>query len=502
MTRVGRTALASTLFVLAACSRGENALAQENRAQQQVQSQLGQKPAIIDTALAARLSATFRGAAERALPAVVYIRVQSRTTVAQSQPQLPGIPPGLIPPGFFGPPDETPQTQVAAGSGFIYDASGLILTNNHVVADATQVTVTMLDGQVYDAKVVGRDPNTDVAVIQITPRSGVRLPVVQLGNSDAAQVGDWVIALGNPLGLNFTVTAGIVSAKGRNIGIIAERQGQSALEAYIQTDAAINPGNSGGPLVDLMGRVIAINSAIESPTGTFVGAGFAIPINLAVRVASDLVRYGAVHRPRLGIVVTDVTAADADAYGLPSVSGGLVKGVQPGTPAAAAGLQPGDVIVSVNGRAVTTGTDLTTRLAEMQPGQTVNLTVFRNRRQQQVSVRLGEFETTRAPTTAAAGRPSASTLLGFTVAPLTPDIAQQLKINRSSGVVITSVSPLSPAAGQVGRGQVIVSINGQAVNTVADVERIAGSLRAGQLVSMRLLDPQIGQTVANFRLHG
>ncbi len=502
MLRVTKTVLASTLFVLAACGRGENALAQENRAQQQVQSQLGQKPAIIDTSLAARLSATFRGAAERALPAVVYIRVQSRTVAQAQRPSLPGIPPGLLPPDFFGAPDETPQTQVAAGSGFIYDARGYILTNNHVVADAQQVTVRMLDGQEYDAKVVGRDPNTDVAVIQITPRGGEQLPVVGIGNSDAAQVGDWVVALGNPLGLNFTVTAGIISAKGRNIGIIAERQGPSALESYIQTDAAINPGNSGGPLVDLMGRVIAINSAIESPTGTFVGAGFAIPINLAMRVANDLVRYGAVHRPRLGISVGDVTAADAQVYGLNAVAGALVRSVQPGTPAASAGLQPGDVITAVNGRAVTSGNDLTTRLAEMQPGQVVTLTVVRNRRQQEIQVRLGEFETARASTTTPGGRESAAQLLGFTVAPLTPDIAQQLKLNRTTGVVITSVSQLSPAAGLVARGQVILSINGQNVNTVADVERIAGGLRAGQVVSMRVLDPQLGVTVANFRLRG
>ena len=500
--RVGRTVVASALFVLAACSRGENALAQENRAQQQVQSQLGQKPAVIDTSLASRLSATFRGAAERALPAVVYIRVQSRTVASARRPNIPGIPPGLIPPDFFGAPDDAPQTQVAAGSGFIYDPRGYILTNNHVVADATQVTVTLVDGQVYDAKVIGRDPNTDVAVIQITPHNSERMPTVQLGNSDGAQVGDWVIALGNPLGLNFTVTAGIISAKGRNIGIIAERQGPSALESYIQTDAAINPGNSGGPLVDLAGRVIAINSAIESPTGTFVGAGFAIPINLAVRVASDLVRYGAVHRPRLGVSVGDVNEADASAYGLPSVSGALVRSVQPSTPAAAAGLQPGDVIVSVNGQRVASGTDLTTRLAEMQPGQTVDLTIYRNRRQQQVQVRLGEFEAERAATTAAAGRPNAAELLGFTVAPLTADIAQQLHFNRASGVVITSVSPLSPAAGLVARGQLIVSINGQNVNTVADVERVAGTLRSGEVVSLRLLDPQLGMTVANFRLRG
>ncbi len=330
MTTLGKALLVASLVVGAACGRGQYAEAQNP--QSRVQQQLGSVPAVIDTSLAAKLSATFRAAAARAMPAVVYIRVSSRP-VAQAHPRIPGIPPE-----FFGAPDSN-EPEVATGSGFIYDASGLIMTNNHVVADADEVLVRLVDGREYTARVVGRDPNTDVAVIRITPRPGeAALPTVQIGNSEAAQVGDWVVALGNPLGLNFTVTAGIVSAKGRNIGILSGQGGapnNQALEAYIQTDAAINPGNSGGPLCDLVGRVIAINSAIESPTGTFVGAGFAIPINLAVRVAQDLVRYGAVHRPRLGISVTDVTAADAQAAGTPSIAGAFVKSVQPETPAAA-----------------------------------------------------------------------------------------------------------------------------------------------------------------------
>ncbi len=497
MTRFNRGLVVVSLVVGAACGRGQYAEAQNPQAQ--VQRQLGTVPSVIDTSLAARLSGTFRAAAARALPAVVYIRVSSRP-VAQAHPNVPGFPPG-----FFGAPDDN-QPEVASGSGFIYDASGLIMTNNHVVADAEEVLVRLVDGREYTARVVGRDPNTDVAVIRITPRAGeAPLPTVQIGNSDAAQVGDWVVALGNPLGLNFTVTAGIVSAKGRNIGILQDQNGtpnNQALEAYIQTDAAINPGNSGGPLCDLLGQVIAINSAIESPTGTFVGAGFAIPINLAVRVAQDLVRYGAVHRPRLGISVRDVTAADAEYAGTPTIAGAFIASVQPETPAAAAGLQPGDVVVAIDGAAITTGAQLTTTLAEHQPGDAVTLTIYRRHQRQDVRVRLGQFETQRAATTAAPARPSSEERLGLSVAPLTPDIARQLRIKGTSGVVVTAVPPLSPAAGTVFPREIILSINGQAVNTVADVERIAGSLRSGQLVTMRLLDadPQIGETVANFKV--
>ena len=496
MTAITRSLLVGTLVVGTACGRSENAQAQNNRAQQQVQQQLGSVPAVIDTSLAAKLSSTFRAAAARALPAVVYIRVATRA-VAQAHPNIPGFPPG-----FFGAP-ENRGPELATGSGFIYDASGLILTNNHVVADADQVKVRLVDGREYTARVVGWDPNTDVAVIRITPHPGeAPLPTVQIGNSDQAQVGDWVVALGNPLGLDFTVTAGIVSAKGRNIGILRDRQGNQALEAYLQTDAAINPGNSGGPLCDLLGRVIAINSAIESPTGTFVGAGFAIPINLAMRVAQDLVRYGAVHRPRLGISVKDVTAADAEAYALPSIAGALIASVQAETPASAAGLQPGDVVVAIDGQPIATGTALTTNLAEHQPGDVVRLTIYRNHRKQDVRVKLGQFQPERASAAQPASRPSSEERLGVSVAPLTPDIARQLKLTRSSGVVITNVSPISPAAGVVGRGELILSINGQTVNSVADVERIAGSLRSGQIVSMRLLDPdpQIGETVANYKV--
>ncbi|MBX6362981.1 MAG: Do family serine endopeptidase [Gemmatimonadetes bacterium] len=492
-----RAVLAATIAAIAACGRSEvaTAQAQNTRAKTQVERQLGNVPAVIDTGLAANLSSTFRAAAAKALPAVVQIRVQTQPRVAQGGRGFPGLPPGFF--GFPSPDESAPRQ--GTGSGFIFDPQGYILTNNHVVEDATDVVVHMVDGREFTAQVVGRDPNTDVAVIKIEPRGGP-LPVATFGNSDQLQVGDWVLALGNPLGLDFTVTAGIVSAKGRSIGILAENgQNQAALESFIQTDAAINPGNSGGPMVDLLGRVVGINSAIESPTGYFAGAGFAIPINLARRVASDLMKYGVVHRPRIGVTITPVTAADAEVYGLPSVSGALITSVAPDMPAARAGLQVGDVVTAVDDQPIETSVQLQTALAQRKPGDVVTLTIYRNRSPRKVQVKLGEFETAARPTTGQPAKPAAEQRLGFQVAPLTPQIAQQLGLEVTSGVVITNVPPLSPAYQRVGRGQVIKEINGQPIRNMADVERAIAKIKPGDIVSLRLIDPQLGETVANYR---
>src|SRR5690606_25721911 len=253
-------------------------------------------PIKLDTLTASSLSGAFRSAAATALPAVVQVEVQSRVSAASSR-RLPFMIPGM-------PQDEMP-VQRGTGSGFIIDEQGHVMTNNHVVEGADRIVVRLTDGREYDASIVGTDPNTDVAVIRLEGAEGESFPVSQFGNSDALKVGDWVLALGNPLGLDFTVTAGIVSAKNRSINIL-QNEMNTQLEAFIQTDAAINRGNSGGPMVDLLGRVVGINTAIESGTGFFAGAGFAIPINLARKVGGDLIEYGVVHRPRLGIQITAV----------------------------------------------------------------------------------------------------------------------------------------------------------------------------------------------------
>ncbi len=448
----------------------------------------------IDTAAAAALSSTFRAAAHRALPAVVFIEVQKPAGSDQEQGQVPD--PFRF---FFGNPQspggQAPPEQ-GAGSGFIYDAQGHVITNNHVVSDATWVQVRLVDGREYQAKVVGSDPMSDVAVIQITPKKGESLPVAHLGESDDLQVGDWVLALGSPFELEATVTAGIVSAKRRQLG-----GGPSALQSYIQTDAAINPGNSGGPLVNLDGEVVGINSAIlGSPA--FVGYGFAIPIDIAKKVASDILKYGHVRRPQLGIQVAPVTAPDAEVYHLKEVKGALVKGVQADSPAAKAGLELGDVIVDVDDQPIEDATELTTTLAQHQPGDTVKLSYVRNGGTKTVDVKLGEFQATEEDTGNGGSGHDVAETLGFQVQPLTPAVAQQLGYSQTSGVVISQVSPYSAAAGAGLRaGMLVLRVDGKEVKTPADVEAAAKDVSSGDVVSLRLVVPNIGETIVNYRVH-
>jgi serine protease Do len=332
--------------------------------------------------------------------------------------------------------------------------------------------------------VVGTDPNTDVAVVRVSA-NGAQLPASVLADSDELAVGDWVLALGNPLGLEFTVTAGVVSAMGRQTGVL-RLSSAFALEAFIQTDAAINRGNSGGPLVDLQGRVVGINNSIESTTGFFAGAGFAIPINLAAKVARDLIRDGVVHRPRIGVALQDVNSADAELYKLSEISGAEIIQVSPDMPGAEAGLEMGDVVVSVDGKAVRTVAELQARIARLQPGERTTLGIVRYGTPLERVVRLGEFEP--APVVAAA-RPArrGKELLGFTYGEVSQQRAGPFP---DGGVEISSVDPFGPlpennlfVRGPTTRPR-IVSINGQQVRTVEDMDRIATQLRPGQLVSL------------------
>jgi serine protease Do len=495
---LARRFLAVTIVAALGCSGSETAEAQATpQAKAQIREQLGNVPAVLDTTTAARLSGAFRGAADRALPAVVAIQATTRARLARGTPRNFPFP---LPSPFgdgMDPQENAPQQQ--SGTGFVIDNEGHILTNNHVVSGAERVVVRLVDGRTYEnARVIGGDRDTDVAVVKIEPRSGETLPVSQIADSDDAKVGDWVLALGNPLGLDFTVTAGIISAKGRSIGIL---EAPTRLESFIQTDAAINPGNSGGPLVDLLGRVVGINSAIQSETGYFAGAGFAIPINLAMRMANDLIKFGVVHRPKLGVSVRAVTSADAEVYGLPSIAGAHVVRVEARSVAANAGLRVGDVIVAVNGRPVDHRGDISTLLATFRPGDRVRLVYYRNRVRQEVAVELGEFNVADAGRTAGspASRP-APTVLGLTVAPLSPQMASRYQ--RQDGLVITEAPRTGPAyeAG-VRQGLLLLSINGQPVRNTADVERIAGSIKAGEIVSLRVFDPSpdTGETVFNYR---
>jgi len=456
-------------------------------------------PALLSDSTPAQLSQAFRRAAERALPGVVHVQVEA---VRTARVDVPAPFRGTPWEDFFreGHPSPTPRT--GSGSGFIFRPDGYILTNNHVVEGAERVTVVLQDRREFDAQVVGRDPNTDVAVLKIEAKD---LPVVRMGDSDPVAVGDWVVALGYPLQLGSTATAGIVSAKGRQLGIIdRSSQASAPLEHFIQTDAAINPGNSGGPLVDLEGRAIGINSAIASPTGYYSGYGFAVPINLAKRVADDLIRYGEVRRPKLGVGISDVDPADAEVYRLDRPAGAEVVRVEAGSPAEKAGLRLGDVIVGVDGKGVASSGDLMELLARSEPGRPVTLDVIRYGERLRVRVELGAFEpAVKAARTAAAEREVGIARLGFEAAEITPEIARRLELKDRSGVAVLRVTDRSPAArAGVAPGMVIERVNGRDVESLRDLENAARGIAPGQAVSLVVRLPDGNRTIINYRVRG
>jgi serine protease Do len=485
--------LLAAMLAFSGCDRGNgsagaaSAQEQDPDVRNRVEQQLGDVPGAIDTALAARLSAAFRAAAAQALPAVVRI-----TTIAVVDGSSLSFPQGA---------EIGPQRTQGSGSGFVFDPRGYILTNNHVVQNALTVHVALLDGREFTADVVGTDPSTDVAVIRVDARDAA-LPAITLGDSEQLRVGDWVIALGNPLGLTFTATAGIVSAKGRTIGILDPRN--APLESFIQTDAAINPGNSGGPLVDLTGRVVGINTAIESQTGFFTGAGFAIPITLARKVANDLIEHGVVHRPRLGISIQDVTAADAQVYGLSAIKGVEVTSVTPGEAAHRAGLQLGDVITTIDNAAVNTLTELQSRVALFQPGDRIQVGFVRQGKFMQAAVQLGEFAAAENPNAQRERPQPNANPLGFTVTALPMSVARRLRLQGADIPVVTEVDDLSPArSAGLERGSVIRRFNNREIRSIRDLERAAATVRPGDVVSVIYLnarDDAPVPTIANYRI--
>ncbi len=451
----------------------------------------------------ADLSDAFISISESVTPAVVTVRTETAGGRRGRNSQVPEefrdmFPFFQVPPGQQQGP---PPTQEGTGSGFLISADGLIMTNNHVVEDATQINVEFQDRRRLPARVIGRDPTTDVAIIKV---EGNGFPAVRLGRSEQTRVGEWVLAIGNPLDIGTTLTAGIVSAKGRPLGIIGQ---DYAVEDFIQTDAAINRGNSGGPLVNLRGEVIGMNTAIFSPTGMSAGYGFAVPIDLARRVSDDLVRYGRIRRPRVGVTVGRIDAEDVEVYRLPGLTGAKVTGfATDDSPAQRAGLRVGDVIMAVNGQAVESSDRLSRVLANFQPGETVTLDVIRYGARQQFRVRLGEVPSAPAPTRTAAATPqptppAAVGRLGVQYAPITPQLAQQLRLDTHEGVVITNVQAGGPAARKgVQRGQRIVEVDRQPIRTTAELDRIMTGKRPGEIVSMLLADREGRQIIANLRL--
>ncbi|MEW5931820.1 MAG: trypsin-like peptidase domain-containing protein [Gemmatimonadota bacterium] len=443
------------------------------------------------------LSAAFRNASRGALPAVVYVKVETaaRTVSSQVPEQFRGTPMEQF---FGGGREMVMPPQEGSGSGFVISEDGYVLTNNHVIADASRVTVVLADKRELSARVVGRDPNTDIAVLKVDARG---LPVARLGDAESLQTGDWVLALGYPMSLGQTTTAGIVSAKGRSLGIMQrDRSATAPLEHFIQTDAAINPGNSGGPLVDLNGRVVGVNTAIASPTGFYAGYGFAVPIDLAKRVAEDLMRDGQVHRPMLGVAIRAVTPADAEVFRLPSANGAVVF-TEPKGPAKDAGVRMGDVIVAVDGQPVGDDGDLKAALLAKRPGERVTLDLVRYGSRQRATVKLGELELEQVQdaTPAEASREPTGRL-GFSVMQVTPEVARQYRLPFQDGLVVTQVDRGGPAASALASGMRIERLNGQEVRTVQDIRAAASRLKPGQAVSIVVRTGDGQQAIVNYRV--
>jgi serine protease Do len=363
-------------------------------------------------------------------------------------------------------PRVQPREQGALGSGVIVRPDGYVLTNHHVVEGAEQVKVDLTDGRTFDARVVGSDQPSDLAVLKV---NATNLPTVALASSDRVRVGDVVLAIGNPLGVGQTVTMGIISAKGRATGLT-----DGSFEDFLQTDAPINQGNSGGALVTAHGELIGINSQILSPSGGNIGIGFAIPASMASGVMDQLIKDGQVRRGMLGVHVQGVTSDIAASLGLKEPRGALVSGVDADSPAGHAGLRRGDVVTMFDGQAITDSNSLRNQVARTLPGTKVTLGVVRDGRNEAVTATLGELPAPRVLRTAAGGerRGSAdSGRFGMSVAPLTPDIASELRLKESAGVVVEDVAPMSPAANAgIRSGDVIKEVNRKPVRSVADLQ--------------------------------
>jgi serine protease Do len=404
------------------------------------------------------------------LPAVVNI---SSTKVVKQQVNMPQLFDDPFFRQFFGgqAPQMQPRTERehSLGSGVIVNPDGYILTNNHVVAGATDVEVFTQNRKEYRARIIGTDPRTDIAVLKI---DATGLPTFTLGDSSKLKVGDVVFAIGDPFGIGETATMGIVSATGRALGGAIEHY-----EDFIQTDAAINPGNSGGALIDLHGNLVGINTAILSGGGGGnEGIGFAIPINMAREVMEQIVEHGKVIRGYLGVTIQDVDPDMAKAFGLSQGGGALIGDVRPGGPASRAGLKRGDVVLQLDGKAVTSSGDLSLRISEMAPGSVAHLQVYRNGRTQQVNATLGTYPENGQTSQPAAG--SGAALNGLHVQNLTPEIRQQLGLPAGSiGVVITEVDPSSAAAAAgIQQGDVIEAVDQKPVHNVQQYQQVLAGL--------------------------
>jgi serine protease Do len=426
--------------------------------------------------IAENLSNVFADVAAKVNPSVVTVFTETDVTVQ-------GMPFSGSPfEEFFGgddffkkffqqPTPEQNYKRMGLGSGVIVSSDGILLTNNHVVDDADNIKVRLMDGREFKGTIKGKDPQTDLAVVTI----GVDdLTPITLGNSDKIRVGEMVLAIGSPLNpqLEHTVTSGIISAKGRS-GV-----GLSTYEDYIQTDAAINPGNSGGALIDLKGNLIGINSAIASQSGGFQGIGFAIPVNLAKKVMSDIVNNGKVIRGWLGVYIQNITPELAKALDLKSTKGVLISKVQENSPAAKAGIKEEDVVLAFNGKALDNASELSTWVASGSPGQKIDLKILRDGKDKNIEVELGELNPKKQ---ALAEGKSQYSDIGMQVANIVPELMSQYHLNKDiSGVIVTAVNPQGPAA-EVGirEGDVIMKVNRKDIKSVEDFDREVSKVDTG-----------------------
>jgi serine protease Do len=428
---------------------------------------------------------TFADLADSVKEVVVNI---STTQTVKENPMAPFLGPNSPFKEFFG--DEfkryfgdNPQGQMkthALGSGFIIDKDGTILTNNHVVEKADEIKIKTTAGKEYDAKVVGRDPKTDIALIRITT-DGKALKAAKLGDSEASRVGDWVMAVGNPFGLGNTVTAGIISAKGRVIGA-------GPYDDFLQTDAAINPGNSGGPLFNMNGEVVGINTAIVAQGQ---GIGFATPINIAKDILAQL-KTGKVVRGWLGIMIQDITPELAESFGISETAGVIVADVVPDAPAEKAGLKRGDIVKSLNGKPIENAHVLSRSVASLAPESAVTIDVIRDGKPQQIKVTIGTMPEEVASQKKAGAKSESA--WGITVQNISPELAQKHSIDENeSGVVITEIKPGTAAAeARLRPGDVVKEVNRQKVQNIRDYKQVIGKMKKNE--TLLLLVKRAGNT--------
>ncbi len=446
----------------------------------------------------ALLDKTAKGFAEivkAAMPAVVFVQVEKTIEQKPMSPFGGEVPFGLFNDPFFkhffgpqfGPGPRAPRKyrEMGQGSGFIISKDGYILTNNHVVGNADVIKVKLADGRRFKAKVIGTDPQSDVAVIKINADN---LPVLPMGDSDKMEVGEWVIAIGNPFGLTQTVTVGVVSAKGRS------RLGINDYEDFIQTDAAINPGNSGGPLINIHGEAIGMNTAIFSRSGGSMGIGFAIPINMARAVKDQLIKHGKVIRGWLGVVIQQMNEDLAKSFGLKTTEGVLISEVSEGSPADKAGLKSGDIILSLNGHKVNDVGELRNKIALTPPGTKVRFEILREGKRRTITVTIGE-----QPAGRAFGMAKHEILkqLGLVVQDLNAQLAEQFGYKEGQGVLIAEVEPESPAASAGMRpGELIEEVNRVRVHNMKEFLKALAISRRTKRVLFRIRDGEFSRYVA------